>query len=337
MHHSILTGSHYEAGLHYGAAALKNGNSFNNPAMLRLTAEKTRFSEACIPICEKEYPELLDELRGIASGQNMAFEDLASFVFGIYNFPPDNGCTSFACRFGSIVIFGRNSDFLTALGPYDNYIYRLAGGYSFIANSTAMTQMEDGVNEHGLAAGLTFIYPVVKKPGLNAGILIRYILEKCKTVKEALEALKSLTISSSQTLVIADRSGDMALVECNACHMEVVRPEGDAAFVAAANDFQTPDMRRYQPELSDTIHSGERLRTVQTYFNSADPARYSAGAAMDLLSGKFGFMSQYDVRQGMDTVWSSVYDLSGRKVYRCEGNPSRQSFEEDTRLYSASV
>lgn len=56
--------------------------------------------------------------------------------------------------------------------------------------------MEDGINEYGLAVGLTFIYPTVIKPGFNAGMLVRYLLEKCKTTNEALDLLKCISIAS---------------------------------------------------------------------------------------------------------------------------------------------
>ena len=37
--------------------------------------------------------------------------------------------------------------------------------------------MEDGINEHGLAIGLTFVYPKIRGAGFNAGMLVRYLLE----------------------------------------------------------------------------------------------------------------------------------------------------------------
>lgn len=62
----------------------------------------------------------------------------------------------------------------------------------------------DGGNEHGFAAGLTFVYPVRIAPGLNAGMLLRYLLEKCQIVKEVLESLRQLPIASAQTFTLAD-------------------------------------------------------------------------------------------------------------------------------------
>ena len=37
--------------------------------------------------------------------------------------------------------------------------------------------MEDGINEYGLAVGLTFVYPKITKAGFNAGMLVRYLKE----------------------------------------------------------------------------------------------------------------------------------------------------------------
>lgn len=59
-------------------------------------------------------------------------------------------------------IFGRNSDFLVSIEKsYMNCLYQLSGVYAFNGNTTAFIQMEDGMNEYGLAIGLTFIYPLI--------------------------------------------------------------------------------------------------------------------------------------------------------------------------------
>ena len=43
-------------------------------------------------------------------------------------------------------------------------------------------------------------------------------------------------------------------------------------------------------------------------------------------------MCQYDRRKGADTVWSVVYDIKNKKIYRVEGNPSRKQYQEDHRF-----
>ena len=39
---------------------------------------------------------------------------------------------------------------------------------------------------------------------------------------------------------------------------------------------------------------------------------------------EFGFMCQYDRKLDADTVWSVIYDIKNKKIYRVEGNPSRK-------------
>lgn len=170
---------------------------------------------------------------------------------------------------------------------------------------------------------------MVRKPGLHAGILVRYIVEKCRTVEEALQALRRLPISSSQTLTIADAQGKMVVVECNCEHMEVIEPEIGSHFVAATNLFRHPHMIKYRCDLEDTIFSEVRYQTAVKALQKEEG--YSLSYGMDILAGKVGFMCQYDRSQGLDTVWSSVYDITNRKVYRAEGNPAHINYIEDKR------
>ena len=44
-------------------------------------------------------------------------------------------------------------------------------------------------------------------------------------------------------------------------------------------------------------------------------------------------MCQYDRKTGADTVWSVIYDVKERKIYRVEGNPVRKGFKEDKRFH----
>lgn len=324
MKHTIWTGSHREAGERYGAL-LRAENRVQWEQ--NFPPERRAFAAACVPVYAREYPAILDELRGAAEGAGVRFDDLAAFLLGMYAFPAGNRCTCFGVRTAEGVLFGRNSDFLTALEPfYENCRYALDGAFAFDGNTTAFSEIEDGVNAHGLAAGLTFIYPTVRRPGWNAGFLVRYLLETCRTVDETLAALGRLTIGSAQTLTLADASGGLAVVECNAEGMAVRRPAPGEDFVAAVNDFYAPEMARYRCDLPDELRSGLRWRTVTRALREGKV--HGAAQARALLAGEYGFLCQYDRAQGADTVWSVVYDLTARRLYRCEGNPSREMFGE---------
>jgi predicted choloylglycine hydrolase len=171
----------------------------------------------------------------------------------------------------------------------------------------------------------------MRKPGLNAGMLLRYLLEKCKTTADAIEQLRTLPIASAQTLTIADRSGEIAVVECNPKEIEVIRPRSGEQFVVTANNFNSEKMRVYRNPAIDDWRSDERYETARNALKT-NKGSYSVAFAEDILSGKYGFMCQYDREQNADTVWSVVYDLKRKQVFRVEGNPSRKPFKEDTRM-----
>ncbi|BAK97419.1 hypothetical protein OBV_02210 [Oscillibacter valericigenes Sjm18-20] len=249
----------------------------------------------------------------------------------MYCFEPDHKCTCFAFSTENEVVFARNSDFLVSLEKlYMNCLYRLEGSYGFNGNTTAFVEMEDGVNQHGLAVGLTFVYPHLRKPGLNAGMLLRYLMEKCRTTAEAIAALRKLPAASAQTLTIADKSGEIAVVECNPKELEVIRPRAGERFVATANNFNSEKMRSYRNPEIDDWRSGERYQTARSALERKGD--YTVDFAEDVLAGKYGFMCQYDRKQNADTVWSVVYDLKRKQIWRAEGNPSRKHFNRDDRI-----
>ena len=59
---------------------------------------------------------------------------------------------------------------------------------------------------------------------------------------------------------------------------------------------------------------------------------YNLDDIFGLLKGEKGFLCQYNRTKGFDTIWSSVYDIKNKIVYRCEGNPRRKKFNIDKRL-----
>ncbi len=328
MYKPRFKGRHYDIGYRFGSLLYRRGARIEK--YFHMTKEKRDFGIECMFICEKVFPEVLDEIRGLAAGTKLDFRDFASFIFGMYCFEFKNWCTNFACKDENTIILGRNSDFAVSIqDQYESAFYRPEGSYSFIGNSTAMVQMEDGINEHGLAIGLTFINLKVVSPGLNAGILLRYVLEKCKTVKEALERLPRLPPSSAHTLIMVDKGGDMAVLESNCKKSVVIKPKPGENFMVSTNHFISPEMQQYQDDVED-FRSMDRYHNAYAALKSSK--NYSVELAQDILSGKHGFMCQYDRSKGLDTVWSCVYDIKNNIALRADGNPRRAKYMRDTRM-----
>lgn len=332
MYHVKFKGTHYEAGYKWGALLEKNGIKLNHCATYEVDNTRLKFGKECRELFEKYYPEIIEEVKGIADGNNTSFEYLCGMLFSMYCFGFDNKCTCFAINNKDQILFGRNSDFLVSLEKlYMNCIYRLNDVYAFNGNTTAFIQMEDGVNEEGLAVGLTFVYPKLVKPGFNAGILVRYILEKCKTTQEAIATIKTLPIASQQTITLVDKNGDIAVIECNCEKVIIIRPASGEDFVATANNFNSREMEIYQTNQIDDWRACERYETAKNALSN-NKDQYSLDFAMNLLGGKYGFMCQYDRKTNADTVWSVVYDLKNNQIWRVEGNPGRKKFKLDTRF-----
>ncbi len=331
MYHGRFKGTHYEVGFKWGQILSKFGKKLDFCPTFKLTEEKYEFASQCVEEYKKYFPEILEEIKGIADGNEIPVETLQAILFCMYCFEFDNKCTCFAISTDNEIIFSRNSDFLVSLEKtYMNCIYHLDGSYSFNANTTAYVQMEDGVNQHGLAVGLTFIYPRIRKPGFNSGMLVRYLLEKCKTTQEAISELQCLPIASAQTITIADKEGDIAVIECNPENVIVITPEVGENFVATANNFNSAQMKQYRNPDIDDWRSDERYYTVYNALKKYKD-EYSIPFAQSVLAGEHGFICQYDRKKNADTVWSVIYDLKNKQIWRVEGNPSRKKFKEDMR------
>lgn len=332
MLHVQFTGSHYEIGLQLGAHLARLGHRIPDRVPFPLTGPRLEFARACLPHCRRWFPAALEELQGLAEGQDCPPDALAAILLTMYAMPPAALCSCFALRNSRGVLFGRNSDSLTALEEQNaNHLLRFSdGGLPFLANTTAFVEMEDGINGDGLAVGLTSVPPGRPRPGLNAGLQLRLLLESCRTVPQALHLLRQLPASSCHTLVLADRTGEIALAECHPEGVAVRHPREADAFVCATNAFHLPELAHLRRSVADDWQAETRYRTM-TRALAGRGSTLDAAGGMDLLAGRWGFLCQYDRSQGRDTVWSVLWDGGAGRLWRAEGNPGRVPFQQDHR------
>ena len=324
MNSLTLRGTHWEMGFQWGARLAERGLRLLDHVPFSLTAERRAFAAACRPAYEQHFPAALEELEGLAAGQSCAREDLETVLFTTYALPPACCCSCLAVSNGNGVFFGRNSDFLTALEPYNTHVtYQFShGAIPFTGNTTSFVQMEDAVNARGLAIGLTSVYTPRPRPGLNAGMVLRLLAETCATTAEALDRLRALPLASCQTLTLADTAGDIAVAECGPEGVRVERPGGP--FVCATNLFHSGLADPLPPGL-DTWRAAERYDTMRRVLEREGETITSSGVQA-LLAGRKGFLCQYDRTTGQDTVWSVACDLTRRNYLLAEGNPGRTAF-----------
>jgi isopenicillin-N N-acyltransferase like protein len=139
---------------------------------------------------------------------------------------PITGCSTISLPAGAspdgVARMGRNLDF-NAQGILDRHsvlmIYRPAEKYQFAAIGwPGMIGVLSGMNEYGLCLANMEVDRTMRSPdAMPYTLLYRTILERCRTVDEAIDLLNRTPRQSANNLMLMDASGNRAVAE--------IRPE----------------------------------------------------------------------------------------------------------------
>lgn len=153
-------------------------------------------------------PELIPiyhELVQLAGGGDLEARFLSMYCPPAYM----SGCSQVAWTRGSSALI-RNYDYSFKLFEgtmlYTNWLQPVIGV------SDCTWGLLDGINASGLAASLTFGGRKITGDGFGIPIIIRYLLETSKTVKEALQILKRVPVHMAYNVTLMDASGEYATV-----------------------------------------------------------------------------------------------------------------------------
>ncbi len=87
-----------------------------------------------------------------------------------------------------------------------------SGRRRVLGTSDMLWGLLDGMNEDGLAVSLTFGGRPDVGEGFGIPIVLRYVLETCATVAQAVDALGRIPVSQSYNVALVDTAGDHATV-----------------------------------------------------------------------------------------------------------------------------
>ncbi|WP_406687686.1 C45 family autoproteolytic acyltransferase/hydolase, partial [Rossellomorea vietnamensis] len=202
-------------------------------------------------------PHFLEELDGLAEGMRISPERAAALFSG-YDVPKNEGmgCSSLLTR----EYYVRNYDFSPAL--YDG-IFSLVQPEQAFASAGYNLQLlgrHDGVNEHGLVAGLHFVSHDGYRKGVSPWTGIRMVLDTCSSVEEAVALLKEIPHSACYNFSLGDRKGKMAEVEASP---EKVTVRYGESFLSCVNHFQDEHMKRKnRPSIEGSLERNEHLLSL---------------------------------------------------------------------------
>jgi predicted choloylglycine hydrolase len=209
--------------------------------------------------------------------------------------------------------FGRNLDF-PSFNVADKQtvvmIFRPEGRYAFASIAwPGMVGVLSGMNEHGLSlANMEVDRPRRMPVAMPYILLYRTVLERCKTVDEAIELLKSTPRQTANNLMLMDASGDRAVVEITP-EAVTVRRAPDSAALISTNHHRGTDL--------DT--SGRCERYDYLHDTSAKEFGQVSRESVEGMLGK--------VAQGKMTLQSMVFEPSNRVIYLAVGkNAPKQGY-----------
>ena len=310
----------------YLAKKLAERNHSFNTCVNRRTLNKQ------LKIYKKFWPELIEELKVVANYLNMPedeiiYDEIASMVDNqkrrvkkFYDSKID-ACTVFAIKENGKTFVGRNYDWDPSVRNFfQNYDLKIGSSYRFFAFSdegvypghcglrTRKLCMQDAVNEYGLYIGLTASKLREKywNYGFSSYHIIRYIAEHCKTTKEALAVFRKISLVIPKNFLIADKTGDIAVVEHAARDYEILRPKRfmGAEYIIHTNHCLDCKYAKVDPALEINPKTSTFLRYAEAdYLIRAQLPNYDFNDTGHILRNS-------DYVYNDHTIWSLALELS---------------------------
>lgn len=327
MNRVTLRGSHREMGQQQGALLRRGGFRLPPPdERMRL------FAGECRELMLLHCPELLDELEGVGESAGLDRDDLLTLSITAPYDPddlPHRACTVFAVLPGRTsdgrTIVGRNFDFFHDVSEDSatTYITRPANGYASLGNCDIWTGREDGLNEAGLFVGQAAFFRRGLKPGLTFWFIVRMLLDRCATVAEALSLLSTVPHPASWTFLVADSSGDAAVVEPTLSGVAVRRAQN--GLLLLTNHAVCPECAGTE----DWIPPDSRTRSERLMFLLGGGGKVDREMARSALRDHEGLVCSHGAHfqdRRFGTLWSVLGSPGERSLEIAAGNPCETEF-----------
>ncbi len=152
----------------------------------------------------------------------------------------------------------------------------------------------DGMNEDGLAASLSFGGRRDLGQGFGVPIIIRYVLQVCSTVAEAVEVLKSIPTHLAYNITLVDRTGARATVE--------IAPDRVAVFLGRGHATNHQGHDQSWSGYLKAVKSHDRERMIL----EAGAGHFGTQSMIDMFRTQPFFNTQYS--RSFGTLYTSLYD-----------------------------
>jgi len=342
-----IYGSHRQLGQQIGEACSKEvRHSIDNAHVLVDNAFTTLHldwsaakiqARKYIPFAEERYPQYIEELRGIAEGARVDFDDVC--VVNVMEAVTVDAlhltkCSSMAVNQerseNGHVLLAHNEDWV----PEDeNDVFLLEARPdnepAFMAMTYGCLLPNIGFNAYGIAQCIDSVYPNDCRIGVPRLIYARAVLS-ARTLDEAIRVMLVAQRAAGYNHLVACTSGELFNVEVSARQFAMLGSEDGT--LAHTNHYLDAEMRRVEHEPDELISTRIRyFRMVrllrQTRLHTFDTL---TTILKDHVNAPDSICNHATIGDPLDrekTVCSLVMDLTERRMYAAWGNPCENNYQ----------
>lgn len=277
---------------------------------------------------EDHAPHLLEEIRGIAAGAGLAFEEALVLQLrpelGYVRRRRKDACTSLGVRAGASAtgapLIAQNVDMALELLDYGVMLrLRPRSGPAILTWTLAGVVGQTGINAWGLGRCGNVVFSAGWRVGVPTAILFRLALEQ-RTVADVEDLCARLPRAKSNNFLLCDGGDRVASLELTVDEQRAVEPGGDG-IVVHANHYRHPDLA---PKDVGPYGEGSRLREKRI-------AELAAGRRTRLGETELqGFLSDHanaphsicgHGAPGLQTIAACVLNPGHGRLWASRGNP----------------
>jgi isopenicillin-N N-acyltransferase-like protein len=342
-----VKGSHREIGRQMGEAmasqirhSIENARTLIDSTynVLELDWDGARIqARKYIPFAEEYYPQYIDEMKGIAEGAGITFDDIA-VINALEAVTMDalhlTRCTSFAVNdertADGHVLVAHNEDWLPEDEPDVCVIHAEPDDEPpFIAMTYGGLLPNIGFNAHGICQCCDSVYPSDSRIGIPRIVASRAVL----AASSPDEALRDMLVShraAGYNHLLVHESGEIYSVEVSARRFAILY--GHEGYIAHTNHYLDPTMQAIEREPEDLI--GTRVRYFRTLRLLRKTEQHTVKTLQAILRDHVNFPSSVcnhtdEVDDPLDrekTINSLVMDLTSRVMHIAWGNPCENPY-----------
>jgi predicted choloylglycine hydrolase len=337
--HVVLEGTSYKVGQQLGEILKKhNPETVKWFVSAKVEPEKLGFNnfEDLQAFYEEYCPGIYDEILGLADCFGAKLSNLQ-----VYNLPVPqrSNCSQFtvlsSVTNNKHVYVGRSYEYNQQINDFRLCTVRIKGKVKHIGFMENLLGRDDGMNEFGLCVTFSGGGTFKKEPtkvGFPFFLVVRTLLDNCKTVVEAVKYLEKMPVYGFWNFLLTDKSNNAALMQYfdGEYGIKQINKGSSEQYLYSTNHYVLPDMVKYQKYAGDWIlrNSKKRYELIENVLSYAAP-KVSKENIKNLLSKELysGVCGHY-YTDYFGTLFSVIYDLTDLKAEVCFGAPTHNKWQK---------